>query len=296
MHIDQILKKKKTLSFEIFPPKNKTGDISSIYHTVEALKDLHPDFISVTYGSGGSTIGKTLEIADVIKNTYGIEPMAHLTSIVSTKEDVDAFCTCLKESHVDNILALRGDMPLDDSVVCPKQFSYATDLITHIKKQFADDFCLAGACYPEVHQEADCFENDLKALKAKVDAGATFVITQIFYDNNYYYRLVREARKMGIDVPILAGIMPALNAKQLLRTTRMCGCTVPFELSTRIEKYYYNDEAMQEVGISYAVNQIIDLIANGVDGLHIYTMNKPEIAKNIFAQIPHILKDFYNYD
>ncbi|MCP1101495.1 methylenetetrahydrofolate reductase (NADPH) [Aequitasia blattaphilus] len=291
MKINKILEKKKTVSFEIFPPKNKEGDISSIYSTVEKLKDLNPDFISVTYGSGGSTIGKTIEIADVIKNEYKIESVAHFTGVVSTKKDANDFCQKLKECNVENILALRGDKPQDASIVCSNDFQYSNDLVAHIQRNFPEDFSIAGACYPEVHQEADCMENDLKALKAKVDAGATFLITQIFYDNNYYYHLVREARKIGINVPILAGIMPALNAKQLLRTTKLCGCTVPYDLITKIERYYNNDAAMQEVGINYAVHQMIDLIANDVDGLHIYTMNRPEIAKNIFAQIPNILKD-----
>lgn len=296
MKISYILKQKKTISFEIFPPKNKSGDISSIYQTIEELSHLNPDFISVTYGAGGSTVGKTVEISSVIKNTYGIESVAHLTCITSSKEDVLKYCNELKEKNVDNILALRGDQPLDSTGEVNSDFAYAKDLSKFIHEEFPDEFCISGACYPEVHQEADCFENDLTALKEKVDAGAEYLITQIFFDNNYYYRLVKEACKIGIDVPILAGVMPALNSQQLLRTAKLCGCTIPYQLSTEIQKFYNHPEAMQEVGINYAVHQIIDLVANGADGIHIYTMNRPEIAKSIFSNIPSILKSYYEQD
>lgn len=291
MKISDILKHKKTISFEIFPPKNKSGDISSIYQTIEELSHLHPDFISVTYGAGGSTVGKTVEISSEIKNTYGIESVAHLTCITSSHQDVMKYCNELKANKVENILALRGDKPLEAETI-HTTFTYAKDLAAFIHEEFPNDFCISGACYPEVHQEADGFEKDLLALKQKVDAGAEYLITQIFFDNNYYYRLVKEARKMGITVPILAGVMPGLNAKQLLRTARLCGCSIPYELSTQIQKFYNHPEAMQEVGTNYAVHQIIDLIVNGVDGIHIYTMNRPEIAKRIFASIPSILRSY----
>lgn len=293
MKISEILKTKKTISFEIFPPKDKQGDVTSIYQTIDELSCLHPDFISVTYGSGGSTIGKTIEIASTIKNEYNIESVAHLTCVTSKQEDVDAFCLALQDNNIENILALRGDVPLHQEAY--NQFSYASDLTSYIHQKFPNNFCVSGACYPEVHQEASCFEDDLHALKAKVDAGASYIITQIFFDNKYYYRLVKEARKIGITVPILAGIMPALNAKQLLRTAKLCACSIPYELSTMLERYYTNNEAMEEIGIQYATSQIIDLITNGVDGIHIYTMNKPEIAKRIFTSIPNVLKDL-NHD
>lgn len=292
MKISEILKNKATISFEVFPPKNKQGDISSIYHTIDELAKLNPDFISVTYGAGGSTKGKTVEIASKIKNDYHIEAVAHLTCISSTKEEIVNICQKLKENNVENILALRGDYPQDDHFDKEHlEFHYAKELDEFIKQKFPNDFCLSGACYPEVHQEADCFENDLKALKEKVDAGAEYLITQIFFDNNYYYRLVKEARKRGIHVPIIAGIMPITNSKSLLHTAKMCGCSIPYQLSTMIESYYHYPEAMKEIGINYATHQIIDLITNGVDGIHIYTMNKPEIAQAVFYNIPTVLKE-----
>jgi len=292
MKISDILKTKATISFEVFPPKNKTGDLSSIYHTIDELAKLNPDFISVTYGAGGSTKGKTVEIASKIKNEYGIEAVAHLTCISSTKEEVRSICQQLKENHIENILSLRGDYPQDPSFDKEHlEFHYAKDLNIFIQDEFQDTFCLSGACYPEVHTEATCFEEDLKALKEKVEAGAQYLITQIFFDNNYYYRLVKEARKRGITVPILAGIMPITNSKSLLHTAKMCGCSIPYQLSTMIESYYHYPEAMKEIGINYATHQIIDLITNGVDGIHIYTMNKPEIAQAIFHNIPTVLKE-----
>lgn len=292
MKISEILKNKATISFEVFPPKNKEGDISSIYHTIDELAKLNPDFMSVTYGAGGSTKGKTVEIASTIKNKYGIESVAHLTCISSTKEEIIKICQELKENNVENILALRGDYPQDVSFQKEElEFHYAKELNQLITQEFPNDFCLSGACYPEVHSEAACFEDDLNALKEKVDAGAQYLITQIFFDNNYYYRLVKEARKKGITVPILAGIMPITNSKSLLHTAKMCGCSIPYQLSTMIESYYRYPSAMKEIGINYATHQIIDLITNGVDGIHIYTMNKPEIAQAVFANIPTVLKE-----
>ena len=224
------MKNKATISFEVFPPKNKEGDISSIYRTIDELAKLNPDFISVTYGAGGSTKGKTVEIASKIKNDYHIESVAHLTCISSTKEEVLAMCQQLKDNNIENILSLRGDYPRDDSFDKEKlEFHYAKDLNTLITNEFPHDFCLSGACYPEVHTDAACFEDDLKALKEKVEAGAEYLITQIFFDNNYYYRLVKEARKRGITVPILAGIMPITNSKSLLHTAKMCGCSIPYQ-------------------------------------------------------------------
>lgn len=292
MKISEILKEKATISFEVFPPKNKEGDISSIYQTIDELAKLQPDFISVTYGAGGSTKGKTVEIASTIKKKYGIEAVAHLTCISSTKQEILNICQQLKDNHIENILALRGDYPQNGLFTKEKlEFHYAKELNEFINKHFENDFCLAGACYPEVHNEASCFEDDLKALKEKVDAGAQYLITQIFFDNQYYYRLVKEARKRGIHVPILAGIMPITNSKSLLHTAKMCGCSIPYQLSTMIESYYHYPEAMKEIGINYATHQIIDLITNGVDGIHIYTMNKPEIAQAIFNNIPTVLKE-----
>ena len=202
-------------------------------------------------------------------------------------------CEERNQGGVENILASRGDRPVEEELdKSQMELKYASELNDYINEQFPNTFCLSGACYPEVHSEAECFEEDLKALKAKVDAGAEYLVSQVFFDNNYFYRLVKEARKIGITVPILAGIMPIMNSKSLLRTSKMCGCSIPYQLSTMIESYYHYPSAMKEIGINYATNQIVDLITNGVDGIHVYTMNKPEIAKAIFDSIPTVLKEW----
>lgn len=293
MKIIDLLHKRPTLSFEIFPPKNHDGDISSIFSTIEELIKLNPDFISVTYGAGGSTTENTVEIASKIKNEYNMEAVAHLSCIDASPEQLFKVIDSLKENKIENILALRGDYPKDyDPKTANHYFKYASELNEFINEHYPDTFCLSGACYPEVHQEADSLENDLNALKEKVDAGAQYLITQIFFDNNYYYRLVREARIKGINVPIIAGIMPATNSKSLLNIAKLSGCNIPYNLSAMIERFKNNPKAMKEVGINYAVYQIIDLITNGVDGIHIYTMNKPEIAKEILLRTDNIFKEF----
>lgn len=295
MKIDTLLKKRPTLSFEIFPPKKQDSDVSSIYQTIEELSSLKPDFISVTYGAGGSTTKNTVAIASTIKNKYHIESVAHLSCIDSTKEELLTILQELKDNNIENILALRGDYPQDyDKQTSLFEFKYASELNAFIKEQFPNTFCLSGACYPEVHQEADSLQQDLLHLKQKVEAGATYLITQIFFDNNYYYRLVREARKIGITVPIIAGIMPATNAKQLLRISKLSGCSIPYELSAMIERFTNNVEAMKEVGLNFATYQIMDLITNGVEGIHLYTMNKPSIAKEILQRIHSINEVFTN--
>ena len=291
MKIDQMLKERPTISFEIFPPKKYSGDLDSIYNTIDALAHLKPDFISVTYGAGGSSKRKTVEIASKIKQNYGIEAVAHLSGISSSKQDILTICDELKANNIENILALRGDEPLDGEIHV-SDFCYASELNYFIKEHYGDTFCLSGACYPEVHQEAESFEEDLKHLEEKVNSGAKYLITQIFFDNHYYYRLVKEARKRGITVPIIAGIMPVTNAKSLLHTAKLCGSNIPYELSTMIEQFRDNPKAMREIGANYATRQIIDLITNGVDGIHIYTMNKPKIAQSIFEAIPEVLNGF----
>lgn len=292
MKIIDLLHQRPTLSFEIFPPKNHDGDLSSIYHTIDELAKLKPDFISVTYGAGGSTTENTVEIASKIKNDYGIEAVAHLSCIDASPKQLTKIVDSLKANKIENILALRGDYPKTyDKTTASHYFKYASELNEFISKNYPADFCLSGACYPEVHQEAISLDEDLKALKKKVDAGAQYLITQIFFDNNYYYRLVREARLRGINVPIIAGIMPATNSKSLLNIAKLSGCNIPYNLSASIERFKYNPKAMKEVGLNYATNQIIDLITNGVDGIHIYTMNKPEIAKEILARTNNIFAE-----
>lgn len=294
MKINELLKKRPTLSFEIFPPKNHEDDITSIYATISELSKLHPDFISVTYGANGSTSKNTCKIASTIKNQYGIEAVAHLTCINSSKEELIHILNELKENNIENILSLRGDYPKNFDGELKDDFKYASELNEFIEKNYPNEFCLSGGAYPETHYEARNFEEDLQNLKKKVDAGAKYLITQIFYDNQYYYRLVREARKIGIHVPILAGIMPAHNPKQLKNIAKMSNCSIPYNLAAMIDRFANHPKAGKEVGLHYATYQIIDLITNGVDGIHLYTMNKPEIAKEILLRTNNIFAEFIN--
>lgn len=293
MKINQLLAQRPTLSFEIFPPKKDAGDLASIYDTIAQLAELKPDFISVTYGAGGSTTEYTVEIATAIKQKYGVESVAHLSCIDATADHLHTILRQLQDGGVENILALRGDYPQDyDSQSASREFQYACDLNQFIKENYGDTFCISGACYPEVHQEAESLEADLQAMEAKVKAGATYLITQIFFDNRYYYRLLREARSRGITVPILAGIMPVINGKQLLRIAKISGCSIPYELSAMIERFNGNPQAMGQVGINYATYQIMDLITNGVEGIHLYTMNKPSVTKEIMLRTGEIFNVF----
>ena len=297
MKINELLAQRPTLSFEIFPPKNKDGDITSIYSTIDQLAELKPDFISVTYGAGGSTTRNTVEIASMIKERWHVESVAHLSCIDATADNLRAVLDQLQEKGIENILALRGDYPKGyDPQNAPREFQHASDLASFINAGYPGAFCLSGACYPEVHEEAASLDEDLRHLKIKADAGVSYLTTQIFLDNNYYYRLLREARKRGIDVPILAGIMPATNAKQLLNMSKMCGCSIPYTLSAMIEHFSDAPEAMREVGLNYAAWQIMDLITNGVDGIHLYTMNRPKIATEIMRRCDAILKEFRHAD
>jgi len=289
MKIKNLLKNKRTLSFEIFPPKKDSTNIESIYKTIDELSVLKPDFISVTYGAMGSTTKRTLEIATYIKNKKNIEALAHLTGINTSHDEVIKMCNDFKKENIENIMALRGDYPI--GFTGTPIFKYASELDEFIIKNFNDDFCLGGGCYPETHLECGDLFEDLANLKKKQDAGAEFFITQVFFDNNYFYRFVREARNIGITVPILAGIMPITSVKQIRKMSTMCGANVPVSLISMLEKYRDDDEAMKEIGIAYATNQIIDLLANDVDGIHIYTMNKPENARRIVESIKNVLKD-----
>jgi len=289
MKIKDILRNKRTISFEIFPPKKDSTNIESIYKTIDELSLLNPDFISVTYGAMGSTTKRTLEIASYIKNEKNIEALAHLTGINTTCDEVKTMCENFKKANIENIMSLRGDYPI--GFIDKPIFKYASELNNFIKDNFNDDFCLGGGCYPEAHLECENLFDDLMNLKKKQDSGASFFITQVFFDNNYFYRFVREARRIGITVPIIAGIMPITSVKQIRKMSTMCGANVPVSLISMLEKYRNNEEAMKEIGIAYATNQIIDLLANDVDGIHIYTMNKPENAKRIVDSIKNVIKE-----
>ena len=273
------------LSFEVFPPK-KTSGVETVYKAVEELKDLNPDYISVTYGAGGSAVNNfTCEIASLIKNKYGIESMAHLTCVNSEKKDVDRVLKELKENNIENILALRGDRVPD---LEPKtDFKYASDLVTYIKAN--GDFGISGACYPETHSEAKSPEDDILNLKHKVECGAETLVSQLFFDNKYFYDFKEKCEIAGISVPMCAGIMPVTNKNQIERMVTMCGASLPQKFVKMIQKYEARPEALVDAGIAYAIDQIVDLISNGVDGVHIYTMNNPYIARKITESIKGLL-------
>lgn len=277
--------KRPVISFEIFPPK-KEYPISTIYETIEKMKDLNPDFISVTYGSGGGNRDRTVEIASTIKNKYGIECLAHLTCIASSKNEIQEILHKLKNNGINNILALRGDLPKDlDSNRC-MSYTYAKDLISQIVKM--NSFCIGAAAYPEGHIESESLEEDVKYLKEKVNAGADFLITQLFFDNEMFYNFKDLTIKYGINVPITAGILPVLNKSQIVRIITLSGASLPKKFIRILDKYEYSPKALFEAGIAYATEQIIDLLSWGVDGIHLYTMNKAEVAIKIIDNISEI--------
>lgn len=276
---------KKVLSFEIFPPK-QPASIDVIYDTVAQLKELEPDFISVTYGAtGGGARSKTVEIASTVKNIYGIESVAHLPGINLSKSEVLGLLSQFEEQGIKNILALRGDV--NPNIPAKGDFKYASDLIAFIKEQ--GDFNIIGACYPEGHVESGGIIKDIQHLKAKVDAGTDQLITQLFFDNDYFYSFRERATIAGINTPIQAGIMPVVNKKQIERMVDLCGVDLPKKFLTMMERYQDNPIAMREAGIAYAIDQIVDLITQGVDGIHLYTMNKPDIAYRIYQAINKLL-------
>lgn len=269
-------------SFEVFPPKRDTP-IETIYKTLDELQDLKPDFISVTYGASGSLAdNSTCEIASAIKHKYGIESAAHLTCVNSTKEEVTEVLKRLHDNGIENILALRGDLVPDQPP--KKEFKHASELITFIKETDYD-FGLSGACYPEGHLDSRNQVDDILNLKKKVDAGAEHLISQLFFDNELFYDFVEKARIAGINVPIEAGIMPVVNKKQIERMVSLCGASLPSKFTKMMSRYEHKPEAMRDAGIAYAVNQIVDLVSQGVDGVHLYTMNNPYIARRISESV-----------
>ena len=287
MYIKELFNKKPVISLEIFPPK-PTTPITSIYNTLEGLKDLKPDFISVTYGAGGTSKSYTVELADIIKNTYHIEALAHLTCYNSTKEEIDCVLNELREKNIENILALRGDLPkyCDTTKVANANFDHANDLVHHINSY--GGFGIGGACYPEGHVECKSNLDDLKNLKEKVSHGIDFLVTQLFFDNEIFYDFKEKLDILGISIPISAGIMPVINKKQIERITSMCGATLNPKFKRIVNKYEYNPKALTEAGIAYATEQIIDLLSFGVDGIHLYTMNRSDVARKIMNDISNI--------
>ena len=287
MKVSELLKSDQvTISVELFPPK-KGSQLENYKAIVGQMAELKPSYISCTYGATGGTSDYTVEIADTI-NSHGIPAIAHLTCASSTKEKVQSVIKELKERNIENILALRGDIPEDADFPLPDQYHHAIELIGEIKE--IGDFCIGGACYPEGHPEAATMEEDLQHLKEKVDAGCDYLTTQMFFDNNVYYRFLYKALAKGIDVPVVPGIMPVTNAAQVKRTISLTGNLVPAKFLSIVDRFGNDPEAMKQAGIAYATEQIIDLIANGVNHIHIYSMNKPEIAVAIMNNLSEIIK------
>lgn len=285
MKVSELLKSDKvTISVELFPPK-KGSQLENYKAIVGQMAELKPSYISCTYGATGGTSDYTVEIADTI-NSYGIPAIAHLTCASSTKEKVQSVIKELKDRKIENILALRGDIPEDADFPLPDQYHHAIELIGEIKE--IGDFCIGGACYPEGHPEAATMEEDLQHLKEKVEAGCDYLTTQMFFDNNIYYRFLYKALAKGINVPVVPGIMPVTNAAQVKRTISLTGNLVPAKFLSIVDRFGSNPEAMKQAGIAYATEQIIDLIANGVNHIHIYFMNKPDVAGAIMDNLSKI--------
>lgn len=284
MKIKDIFAQKTVFSFEVFPPKS-TSSVDVIFRTLNELGDLNPDFISVTYSAGGSgNSSLALDIADKIRS-MGITPVLHLPCINYTREQIDKTLSDAQARGIENILALRGDInpdipPVDD-------FRHASDLITYLKSK--GDFDIAGACYPEGHPDAENLDEDIENLKIKVEAGADHLISQLFFDNDYFYDFRDKAVKAGINVPIEAGIMPVTNKKQIERMVTTCGASLPHKFVKIMQKYEHNPEALLDAGIAYAINQIVDLLASNVDGIHLYTMNNAYVARKISDAVSGII-------
>ena len=278
-----------SLSFEVFPPKTDTA-FESVKAATEAIADLHPAFVSVTYGAGGGTSRYTLDIARNIKEAHGVPTLAHLTCVSSTRETVRARIEDMKAAGIENVMALRGDLPADmvgkDRSDWP--YIHAVELVRELKESGAD-FCIGGACYPEVHPESADQREDIKYLKEKVDAGVEFLTTQMFFDNNLLYNFLYKIREAGITVPVVPGIMPITAGNQVARAIQLSGSFMPRRFVSLVDKFGHNPAAMKQAGIAYATDQIIDLYANGVRNVHVYTMNKPDVAKKILENLSEIL-------
>lgn len=288
MRIPELFEKKKPVfSLEIFPPKKKAS-IDTIYDTVEKLTVCKPDFISVTYGAGGNMAdNSTCEIASNIKKRHGIESVAHLTCVNSSREDVKEMIGRFQAANIKNVLALRGDIVPDQPI--QTDFAHANELAIEIQRKCNDDLEILGACYPEGHYESKSLDEDIHNLKYKIGAGVKVLITQLFFDNRKFYEFIGKARMMGIKVPVSAGIMPIVNKRQIERTVALSGASLPREFSRMIGLYEHDEDGLFDAGIDYAVGQIRDLISNGVDGIHLYTMNNPEVAKRVHEAIKDIL-------
>ena len=278
-----------SLSFEVFPPKTDSN-FDSVKHATEEIAKLSPSFMSVTYGAGGGTSKYTLEIAKNIKKAYGVPTLAHLTCVSSTKDTVKEKIEQMKQAGIENVMALRGD--LTPELECSDRndwcYRHAVDLVRELKESGAD-FCIGGACYPEIHPESTNQKEDIKYLKEKVDAGCEFLTTQMFFDNNLLYNFLYKIREAGITVPVVAGIMPITNANQVERAIKLSGSHMPQRFKSLVDKFGTDPSAMKQAGIAYATDQIIDLFANNVTNVHVYSMNKPDVAEKIQSNLSDIL-------
>ncbi len=290
MKLTEVFSKNQlSVSFEVFPPKTDSA-FSSIKSATEEIARLKPLFMSVTYGAGGGTSRYTLDIAKNIKESYGVPTLAHLTCVSSTKETVQERIKEIKEAGIQNILALRGDLTPEMAERDRSHWDYrhAIDLIHDIKSNGAD-FCIGGACYPEIHPESENQKEDIRFLKEKVDAGCDFLTTQMFFDNNLLYNFLYKIREAGISVPVMPGIMPITNANQIDRAIKLSGSFMPVRFKSLVDKFSHSPEAMAQAGIAYATDQIIDLFANGINNVHVYSMNKPFVARKIMENLSDIL-------
>ena len=291
MKISELLNNDKlSLSFEVFPPKTDTA-FESVKRATEEIAKLSPSFVSVTYGAGGGTSKYTLDIAKNINEQYGVPTLAHLTCVSSSKEIVRNKINEIKDAGIQNIMALRGDLTpeLENSDRSRWAYHHAVELVRDIK-EIDDDFCIGGACYPEIHPESENQKEDIKHLKEKVDAGCSFLTTQMFFDNNLLYNFLYKIREAGITVPVIPGIMPITNANQVERAIKLSGSFMPQRFKSLVDKFGHSPEAMKQAGIAYATDQIIDLFANGITNVHVYSMNKPDVAGKIQSNLSEIIK------
>ena len=288
MKLSEVFEKKKpTLSFEVFPPKT-SDTYESVKIATEGIAKLSPDYMSVTYGAGGGTSDYTVDIATNLLKNHGVTPLAHLTCLSSDKDKIKGILSQLSQNGIENILALRGDIPKDGDKTTKREYRYAYQLVEDIKKY--GDFCVGGACYPESHIESHNSEDDIAHLKEKVDAGCDFLTTQMFFDNSILYSYLYKIREAGINVPIVAGIMPVTNANQIKRICELSGTYLPRRFKSIVDRFGDNPDAMKQAGIAYATDQIIDLYANGITNVHVYSMNKPDIAEKIQSNLSDILE------
>ena len=290
MKLSEILNQNRlSLSFEVFPPKTDTS-FESVRHATEEIASLRPAFMSVTYGAGGGTSRYTLEIAKNIKERYSVPTLAHLTCVSSTRETVRQKIADIKAAGIENVMALRGDLTpeLEQSDRSGWAYRHAVDLIRELRESGAD-FCIGGACYPEIHPESRNQAEDIRYLREKVDAGCSFLTTQMFFDNNLLYNFLYKIREAGITVPVIPGVMPITNASYLDRAIRLSGSFMPQRFKSMVDRFGSSPAAMKQAGIAYATDQIIDLFANGITNVHVYSMNKPDVAAQIQANLSDVL-------